>query len=284
MFCFRGGWASVPLCLSLGLAGGGGFVLRRVYCVVVWFLCVGSWWGYDGGGWLPVSRVELDGCVGDARYERRVVASLDYGLWNLVAVEVVAPQRWRELEGLRLNGRDVNSLFPCRLPNGYESVIRVLPVEAVEYFVTEVAYTLGRVPLERLMDARRVSEFTVSQVMGAARDEANLMRFRTQSLGSDPDVEILSPLGLGSSVFVRSIIGYGRDYTVRPSSSVFHQSFIACDGYAPVLDQVLDNVRNASRVSSPKFNSIAALADAGFYYQAASGVMPAFIIGRRMQR
>ena len=83
---------------------------------------------------------------------------------------------------------------------------------------------------------------------------------------------------------MRSIIGYGRDYTMRPSSSVLNQSFIACDGYAPVLDQVLDNVRNASRVSSPKFSSIAALADAGFYYQAASGVMPAFIIGERMQR
>ena len=87
------------------------------------------------------------------------MSSLDYGLWNLVAVEVVAPVGWRELEGLRLNGRDVNSLFPCRLPDGYESVIRVLPVQAVEYFVTEVAYTLGRVPLDRLMDARRVSDF-----------------------------------------------------------------------------------------------------------------------------
>lgn len=96
------------------------------------------------------------------------MSSLDYGLWNLVAVEVVAPDGWRESKDLRLNGRDVNSLFPCRLPKGHESVIRVLPVQAVEYFVTEVAYTLGRVPLERLMDARRVSEFTVSQVMGAA--------------------------------------------------------------------------------------------------------------------
>lgn len=228
--------------------------------------------------------LSLTDVLGAARYERRVVASLDYGLWNLVAVEVVAPEGWRELEDLRLNGRDVNSLFPCRLPDGYESVIRVLPVEAVEYFVTEVAYTLGRVSLERLMDARRVSEFTVRQVMGAARDKADLMGSRTKSSASRPDVEILSPLGLGSRVFVRSIIGYGRDYTVRPSSSVFHQSFIACDGYAPVLDQVLDNVRNASRVSSPKFNSIAALADAGFYYQAPSGVMPAFIIGERMQR
>lgn len=132
------------------------------------------------------------------------MASLDYGLWNLVAVEVVAPDGWRELEDLRLNGRDVNSLFPCRLPDGYESVIRVLPVEAVEYFVTEVAYTLGRVPLERLMDARRVSEFTVRQVMGAARDrdEADLMGSRTKSSASRPDVEILSPLGLGSRVFV----------------------------------------------------------------------------------
>lgn len=140
------------------------------------------------------------------------MSSLDYGLWNLVAVEVVAPVGWRELEDLRLNGRDVNSLFPCRLPDGYESVIRVLPVQAVEYFVTEVAYTLGRVPLERLMDARRVSEFTVRQVMGAARDEADLMGSRTKSSASRPDVEILSPLGLGSRVFVRSIIGYGRDY------------------------------------------------------------------------
>lgn len=229
--------------------------------------------------------LSLMGVVGAARCERRVMSSLDYGLWNLVAVEVVAPVGWRELEGLRLNGRDVNSLFPCRLPDGYESVIRVLPVQAVEYFVTEVAYTLGRVPLERLMDARRVSEFTVRQVMGAARDEADLMGSRTKSSASRPDVEILSPLGLGSRVFVRSIIGYGRDYAVSSYRELgFSQPFIACDGYAPVLDQVLDNVRNASRVSSPKFSSIAALADAGFYYQAASGVMPAFIIGERMQR
>ena len=253
-------------------------------------LCGSCVWGVGGvmmvvGGSLYLV-LSLMGVVGAARCERRVMSSLDYGLWNLVAVEVVAPVGWRELEGLRLNGRDVNSLFPCRLPDGYESVIRVLPVQAVEYFVTEVAYTLGRVPLERLMDARRVSEFTVRQVMGAARDrdEADLMGSRTKSSASRPDVEILSPLGLGSRVFVRSIIGYGRDYTMRPSSSVLNQSFIACDGYAPVLDQVLDNVRNASRVSSPKFSSIAALADAGFYYQAASGVMPAFIIGERMQR
>lgn len=252
---------------------------------IVWFLCVGSWWGYDGGGWPPVSRVELDGCGGAARCERRVMSSLDYGLWNLVAVEVVAPVGWRELEDLRLNGRDVNSLFPCRLPDGYESVIRVLPVQAVEYFVTEVAYTLGRVPLERLMDARRVSEFTVRQVMGAARDEADLMGSRTKSSASRPDVEILSPLGLGSRVFVRSIIGYGRDYTVRPYREPgFSQPFIACDGYAPVLDQVRNIVDKTSRSTSPGPDPITALADAGFYYQAASGVMPAFIIGGRMQR
>ena len=249
-------------------------------------LCGSCVWGVGGvmmvvGGSLYLV-LSLMGVVGAARCERRVMSSLDYGLWNLVAVEVVAPVGWRELEGLRLNGRDVNSLFPCRLPDGYESVIRVLPVQAVEYFVTEVAYTLGRVPLDRLMDARRVSEFTVRRVMGAARDETDLMELRTRP--SNSGKEILNPLGLGSRVFVRSIIGYGRDYTMRPSSSVLNQSFIACDGYAPVLDQVLDNVRNASRVSSPKCSSIAALADAGFYYQAASGVMPAFIIGERMQR
>ena len=252
---------------------------------IVWFLCVGGWWGYDGGGWPPVSRVELDGCGGAARCERRVMSSLDYGLWNLVAVEVVAPVGWRELEDLRLNGRDVNSLFPCRLPDGYESVIRVLPVQAVEYFVTEVAYTLGRVPLERLMDARRVSEFTVRQVMGAARDEADLMGSRTKSSASRPDVEILSPLGLGSRVFVRSIIGYGRDYAVSSYRELgFSQPFIACDGYAPVLDQALNIVDKTSQSTSPGPDPITALADAGFYFQAASGVMPAFIIGGRMQR
>lgn len=214
------------------------------------------------------------------------MSSLDYGLWNLVAVEVVAPDGWRELEDLRLNGRDVNSLFPCRLPDGYESVIRVLPVQAVEYFVTEVAYTLGRVPLERLMDARRVSEFTVSQVMDAARDrdEADLMGSRTKSSASRPDVEILSPLGLGSRVFVRSIIGYGCDSTEEPPCSVFQQPFIACDGYAPLLGRARNILDKTSRSTSPGPDPITALADAGFYFQAASGVMPAFIIGGRMQR
>ena len=252
---------------------------------IVWFLCVGSWWGYDGGGWPPLYLVlSLTGVVGAARCERRVVASLDYGLWNLVAVEVVAPVGWRESKDLRLNGRDVNSLFPCRLPNGHESVIRVLPVQAVEYFVTEVAYTLGRVPLERLMDARRVSEFTVSQVMDAARDKSNLMGFRTQPLDSDPDVEILSPLGLGSRVFVRSIIGYGCDSTEEPSISVFQQPFIPCDGYAPVLGRARNILDKTSRSNSPGSDPITALADAGFYFQADSEVMPAFIIGGRMQR
>ena len=212
------------------------------------------------------------------------MSSLDYGLWNLVAVEVVAPGGWRELEDLRLNGRDVNSLFPCRLPDGYESVIRVLPVEAVEYFVTEVAYTLGRVPLERLMDARRVSEFTVSQVMDAARDEVDLMGFRTQPLDSDPDVEILRSLGLGSRVFVRSIIGYGCDSTGEPPISVFQQPFIACDGYAPLLGRARNILDKTSRSTSPGSDPITALADAGFYFQADSEVMPAFIIGGRMQR
>lgn len=255
---------------------------------LLWGSCV---WGVGGvmmvvGGPLYLV-LSLTGVLGAARCERRVMASLDYGLWNLVAVEVVAPVGWRELEDLRLNGRDVNSLFPCRLPDGYESVIRVLPVEAVEYFVTEVAYTLGRVPLERLMDARRVSEFTVRQVMGAARDrdEADLIGSRTKSSASRPDVEILSPLGLGSRVFVRSIIGYGRDYAVRPYREPgFSQPFIACDGYAPVLDQVRNIVDKTSRSTSPGPDPITALADAGFYYQAASGVMPAFIIGGRMQR
>ena len=212
------------------------------------------------------------------------MSSLDYGLWNLVAVEVVAPVGWRELEDLRLNGRDVNSLFPCRLPDGYESVIRVLPVQAVEYFVTEVAYTLGRVPLERLMDARRVSEFTVRQVMGAARDEADLMGSRTKSSASRPDVEILSPLGLGSRVFVRSIIGYGCDSKEEPPYSVFQQPFIACDGYAPLLGRARNILDKTSRSTSPGPGPITALADAGFYFQADSEVMPAFIIGGRMQR
>ena len=212
------------------------------------------------------------------------MASLDYGLWNLVAVEVVAPEGWRELEGLRLNGRDVNSLFPCRLPNGHESVIRVLPVQAVEYFVTEVAYTLDRVPLERLMDARRVSEFTVSQVMDAARDEADFMGLRTKLSASDPDVEILRSLGLGSRVFVRSIIGYGCDSTGEPPISVFQQPFIACDGYAPLLGRARNILDKTSRSTSPGPDPITALADAGFYFQADNEVMPAFIIGGRMQR
>lgn len=252
---------------------------------LLWGSCV---WGVGGvmmvvGGPLYLV-LSLTGVVGAARCERRVMSSLDYGLWNLVAVEVVAPVGWRELEDLRLNGRDVNSLFPCRLPDGYESVIRVLPVQAVEYFVTEVAYTLGRVPLERLMDARRVSEFTVSQVMDAARDKSNLMGFRTQPLVSDPDVEILSPLGLGSRVFVRSIIGYGCNSTEEPPISVFQQPFIACDGYAPLLGRARNILDKTSRSTSPGPDPITALADAGFYFQADSEVMPAFIIGGRMQR
>lgn len=251
-------------------------------------LCGSCVWGVGGvmmvvGGPLYLV-LSLMGVVGAARCERRVMSSLDYGLWNLVAVEVVAPVGWRELEDLRLNGRDVNSLFPCRLPDGYESVIRVLPVQAVEYFVTEVAYTLGRVPLERLMDARRVSEFTVRQVMGAARDEADLMGSRTKSSASRPDVEILSPLGLGSRVFVRSIIGYGCDSKEEPPYSVFQQPFIACDGYAPLLGRARNILDKTSRSTSPGPGPITALADAGFYFQADSEVMPAFIIGGRMQR
>lgn len=72
---------------------------------LLWGSCV---WGVGGvmmvvGGPLYLV-LSLTGGGGAARCERRVMASLDYGLWNLVAVEVVAPVGWRELEGLRLNG------------------------------------------------------------------------------------------------------------------------------------------------------------------------------------